>query len=128
MVSENKWRYREDGFDLDLTYITGCIIAMSFPSSGMVSFYRNPIKEVVRFLDTKHRNHYQVYSLCSEGDYDPKYFHYRAHQIMTDDHNVPSPSGMLAFTKEADEWMARDNENIAVIHCKGGKGRTGTMV
>ena len=35
---------------------------------------------------------------------------------------------MLAFTKEVGEWLAQDNENIAVIHCKGGKGRTGTMV
>ncbi|KAK2507886.1 hypothetical protein MC885_016514 [Smutsia gigantea] len=127
MVSENKRRYQKDGFDLDLTYITEHIIAMSFPSSGKMSFYRNPIKEVVRFLDTKHLNHYQVYNLCSERDYDPKYFHYSVHRIMIDDHNVPSLSKMLAFTKEVDEWMAQDKENTVVIHCKGGKGRTGTM-
>ncbi|KAK2496359.1 hypothetical protein MC885_006230, partial [Smutsia gigantea] len=35
---------------------------------------------------------------------------------------------MLAFTKEVDEWMAQDNENTVVIHCKGGKGRTETVV
>ncbi|XP_014403796.1 PREDICTED: phosphatidylinositol 3,4,5-trisphosphate 3-phosphatase TPTE2-like isoform X2 [Myotis brandtii] len=127
MVSGNKRRYKKDGFDLDLTYVTERIIAMSFPSSGKESFYRNPIQEVVRFLDTKHRNHYQVYNLCSERSYDPKYFHYRVHRIMIDDHNVPSLSEMVEFSKEAQNWMAQDDKNIIVIHCKGGKGRTGTM-
>ncbi|XP_059540507.1 phosphatidylinositol 3,4,5-trisphosphate 3-phosphatase TPTE2-like isoform X1 [Myotis daubentonii] len=128
MVSGNKRRYKKDGFDLDLTYVTERIIAMSFPSSGKESFYRNPIQEVVRFLDTKHRNHYQVYNLCRERSYDPKYFHYRVHRIMIDDHNVPSLSEMVEFSKEAQNWMAQDDKNIIVIHCKGGKGRTGTMV
>ncbi|XP_045695076.1 phosphatidylinositol 3,4,5-trisphosphate 3-phosphatase TPTE2-like isoform X1 [Phyllostomus hastatus] len=127
MVSGNKRRYKKDGFDLDLTYITGRVIAMSFPSSGKQSFYRNPIQEVVRFLDTKHRNHYQVYNLCSENAYDPKYFHYRVHRYMVDDHNVPSLSEMVEFSKEVQKWMAQDDKNIIVIHCMGGKGRTGTM-
>ncbi|KAB0345539.1 hypothetical protein FD754_022465, partial [Muntiacus muntjak] len=128
MVSGNKRRYKKDGFDLDLTYVTERIIAMSFPSSGKQSFYRNPIKEVVRFLDTKHPNHYQVYNLCSERAYDPKYFHHRVHRYLIDDHNVPSLSEMVAFSMEVKEWMARDKDNVIVVHCKGGKGRTGTMV
>uniref|UniRef100_A0A9L0T041 Phosphatase tensin-type domain-containing protein n=1 Tax=Equus caballus TaxID=9796 RepID=A0A9L0T041_HORSE len=123
MVSGNKRRYRKDGFDLDLTYITGRIIAMSFPSSGKHSFYRNPIKEVVRFLDTKHRNHYQVYNLCSERSYNPKHFHHRVHRVMIDDHNVPTLKEMLTLSKEVIEWMAEDKRNIVVIHCKGGKGK-----
>ncbi|XP_076980817.1 phosphatidylinositol 3,4,5-trisphosphate 3-phosphatase TPTE2-like [Tamandua tetradactyla] len=47
---------------------------------------------------------------------------------MIDDHNVPSLSEMVEFTKEVDMWMSKDEKNIIVIHCKGGKGRTGTMV
>ncbi|CAH6787123.1 Tpte [Phodopus roborovskii] len=128
LVSGNKRRYKKDGFDLDLTYVTERIIAMSFPSSGGQSFYRNPIKEVVRFLDTKHPNHYQVYNLCSENSYDPKYFHYRVRRVMIDDHNVPTLEEMLLFSKEVNDWMAQHPENVVVIHCKGGKGRTGTMV
>ncbi|XP_038950664.1 phosphatidylinositol-3,4,5-trisphosphate 3-phosphatase TPTE2 isoform X2 [Rattus norvegicus] len=128
LVSGNKRRYKKDGFDLDLTYVTERIIAMSFPSSGRESFYRNPIKEVVRFLDTKHPNHYQVYNLCSERSYDPKRFHYRVRRIMIDDHNVPTLEEMLLFSKEVNDWMAQDPENVVAIHCKGGKGRTGTMV
>ncbi|EHH28882.1 hypothetical protein EGK_09163, partial [Macaca mulatta] len=126
LVSENKRRYTRDGFDLDLTYVTERIIAMSFPSSGRQSFYRNPIEEVVRFLDKKHPNHYRVYNL--ERAYDPKHFHNRVSRIMIDDHNVPTLHEMVVFTKEVNEWMAQDPANIVAIHCKGGKGRTGTMI
>uniref|UniRef100_A0A2K6GEY4 Phosphatidylinositol-3,4,5-trisphosphate 3-phosphatase n=1 Tax=Propithecus coquereli TaxID=379532 RepID=A0A2K6GEY4_PROCO len=126
--NRNKRRYTEGGFDLDLTYVTERIIAMSFPSSGKQSLYRNPIMEVVRFLDSKHQNHYRVYNLCSEKEYDPKYFRDRVYRVKIDDHNVPTLHEMVAFSKDVDKWMSKDKENVVVIHCKGGKGRTGTMV
>lgn len=128
MVSENKRRYQKDGFDLDLTYVTDRIIAMSFPSSGKQSFYRNPIKDVARFLDSKHKDHYKIYNLCSEKGYDPEFFHYRVERFFIDDHNVPSLADMLKFTASVRSWMAQDPKNVIAIHCKGGKGRTGTMV
>ncbi|XP_069826063.1 phosphatidylinositol 3,4,5-trisphosphate 3-phosphatase TPTE2-like isoform X2 [Dendropsophus ebraccatus] len=128
MVSENKRRYQKDGFDLDLTYVTDRIIAMSFPSSGKQSFYRNPIKDVARFLDSKHKDHYKIYNLCSEKGYDPEFFHYRVERFFIDDHNVPALADMLKFTTSVRTWMAQDPKNVIAIHCKGGKGRTGTMV
>ncbi|XP_062981923.1 phosphatidylinositol 3,4,5-trisphosphate 3-phosphatase TPTE2-like [Elgaria multicarinata webbii] len=128
MVSENKRRYMKDGFDLDLTYVTARVIAMSFPSSGKQAFYRNPIQEVAMFLDTKHEGHYKVYNLCSEQGYDPKIFHYRVERIFIDDHNVPTLEEMLKFTASVREWMKQDDNNVIAIHCKGGKGRTGMMV
>ncbi|XP_073898952.1 phosphatidylinositol 3,4,5-trisphosphate 3-phosphatase TPTE2-like [Castor canadensis] len=102
LVSGNKRRYKKDGFDLDLTYVTDRIIAMSFPSSGKRSFYRNPISEVVRFLETKHPDHYQVYNLCSTymTQYFPTIdrkqlfiyvsFNHKVRRIKIDDHNVPT--------------------------------------
>ena len=35
---------------------------------------------------------------------------------------------MLDFTANAREWMAADKQNVIAIHCKGGKGRTGTLI
>ena len=43
-ISQNKRRFQQEGFDLDLTYVNNRIIAMSFPSAGKWSLYRNDIK------------------------------------------------------------------------------------
>merc|ERR1712117_553862 len=40
LISQNKRRYQQDGFDLDLTYVTNRVIATSFPSTGIWSLYR----------------------------------------------------------------------------------------
>lgn len=60
MVSKKKKRFTEDGFDLDLSYITPRIIAMGFPSSGVEGIYRNPLPEVQRFFTKRHASHYKV--------------------------------------------------------------------
>ncbi|KAL4230685.1 Phosphatidylinositol 3 [Mactra antiquata] len=128
VVSQNKRRYQRDGFDLDLCYITERVIAMSFPSKGFMAVYRNPVHEVARFFDTKHKDHYKLYNLCSERDYDETLFHNRVERIFIDDHNVPTVKDMLWFCENARDFMAADKRNVIAIHCKGGKGRTGTII
>ena len=34
---------------------------------------------------------------------------------------------MLKFSSSVKEWM-KDERNVIAVHCKGGKGRTGTMI
>jgi PTEN phosphatase family protein len=128
LISQNKRRYQQDGFDLDLTYVTNRVIATSFPSSGLWAAYRNPIEKVARFLDTKHGDHYRVYNLCSEKTYNTAFFHDRVERVLIDDHNVPSVEQMLKFADSVRAWLSAHPANVIVVHCKGGKGRTGTMI
>eukprot|EP01101_Sappina_pedata_P000875 TRINITY_DN1101_c0_g1_i2.p1 TRINITY_DN1101_c0_g1~~TRINITY_DN1101_c0_g1_i2.p1 ORF type:complete len:250 (+),score=68.04 TRINITY_DN1101_c0_g1_i2:33-752(+) len=129
-VSKNKRRFvdKKLGFDLDLSYITKSIIAMGFPSENMEGIYRNHMSEVLRFLDHFHKDHYKVYNLCSERGYDPQKFYGRVEVWPFDDHNAPQFEMIEGFCKSVESWTHEHEENIAVIHCKAGKGRTGLMI
>ena len=101
IVSKKKVRYQDDGFDLDLTYITDRIIgeavpswkpacqytsilvltAMGAPTEGSEAAFRNPMTEVQRFFESKHSGHYKLFDLRAEKGvaYDADKFreHYR---------------------------------------------------
>jgi len=130
LVSKKKLRYQQDGFDLDLSYITPRIIAMGFPSEGAESVYRNPMSEVQRFFASKHPGAFRIYNLCSERKYQgvTKFGEGRVVEVPFNDHNAPKFECFLQFCMDAHNFLKQDPKHVVAIHCKAGKGRTGTLI
>lgn len=151
-VGTNKKRFQRDGFDLDLCYITRNIIAMSVPAvDNIVKLYRNPIEDVERFFRKKHtelradgklHGLYQIHNMCPELPYSDSHFTISGGEIVrygVQDHTPPSLNQLVDFCSSAQEFLQRKsmepsttdkgkNKLVLAIHCRGGKGRTGTAI
>ena len=67
LVTGDKARYTEDGYDLNLTYIEERVIVMGMPAEQTLhKMTRNPAAEVSQFLESKHPAKYRIYNLCIE--------------------------------------------------------------
>ena len=135
-VSQNKRRLQWNGFDLDLTYITSRIVAMSVPAFGQATAYRNNVHQVSRYLALRHYGRFFIFNLCDTfdssdgvmGQYHPGMIYNTVQRVPFEDHSPPLLSEMLYFCQEAAAWMERHPQNVVCVHCKGGKGRTGVMI
>ncbi|KAL1930447.1 hypothetical protein VTP01DRAFT_10609 [Rhizomucor pusillus] len=129
-TSQNRLRHidHEVQVNLDLSYITARIIAMSYPSDGFESIYRNSLKDVKRFLDARHKGHYKIFNLRSEKVYDVSKFNGPVETYAFGDHQSPPLDMLPIICKDAADWLAKDSMNVVVVHCKAGKGRTGTVI
>eukprot|EP00475_Leptophrys_vorax_P031166 TRINITY_DN47137_c0_g1_i1.p1 TRINITY_DN47137_c0_g1~~TRINITY_DN47137_c0_g1_i1.p1 ORF type:complete len:771 (-),score=214.36 TRINITY_DN47137_c0_g1_i1:30-2135(-) len=127
-VSKKKKRFDADGFNLDLSYITDHLIAMGFPSEGFEGAYRNNMKDVQKFFKTRHPEHYWIYNLCAERAYPTDRFEDRVTRYGFEDHNPCPFNILLPVCEDVHKFLTQHPQNVACIHCKAGKGRTGLVI
>lgn len=130
ITGQNKSRYVDlvHDFDLDLTYITPQLIAMGVPAAGFRTHYRNPLGEVVRFFERFHPGSYCIVNLCPELPYPAARFKTGGvHEFDIQDHTPPLLENFLEFLVLAQEFLSKGAEQVLAVHCKGGKGRTGSL-
>eukprot|EP00047_Mylnosiga_fluctuans_P005675 m.241967 g.241967 ORF g.241967 m.241967 type:complete len:731 (+) comp13941_c0_seq1:10-2202(+) len=127
LVSGVKRRYVMPFVDIDLTYITPKVIAMSYPASGLEATYRNKVDDVAQLLKAKHGEHFMVFNV-SERSYDTAKFSNQVLDFGWADHLAPTLERLSSVCKSMGSWLDLDVRNVVVVHCKGGKGRTGVII
>jgi protein-tyrosine phosphatase len=125
-VSGEAVRYKKDGYNLDITYITDRVLAMSFPASGLEQYYRNNIKKVVNFLDEKHGSRYKIYNLSNKEYNFDKFKGFVKSWSWEDHHAVPLLTLFELWQNMYD--FLQEKDNVIVVHWKAGRGRTGTLI
>ena len=127
-VSGPKKRYKDSKYNLDLTYITPRIIAMAFPASGFKTIYRNNIEEVTQFLNEKHNENFLVLNL-SGNEYNKSSFKGKVYDCNEwNDHHSPPLHLLFDLVEKIHDFLIKNINNVAVINCNAGKGRTGTLI
>ncbi|KAI0372044.1 phosphatases II [Pilatotrama ljubarskyi] len=131
LVSGNKARYRDEELDLelDLAYITDQVIVMGYPATGIEGLYRNRREDAKKFLDHHHGKNYWVFNFCpvKENSYPDSVFEGRVSRYPFPDHHAPPLAILPLVAREIRLWLDGSPERVAVLHCKAGKGRSGTM-
>ena len=104
IVSGKKIRTKEKNYNLDLTYITPRVIAMSFPGSGIEITYRNNIDEVSQFLQERHDNEFRVYNL-SGISYNYAKLQNKVHDYPWEDHHSPPMDTLFKICEDIDQYL-----------------------
>ncbi|XP_061852978.1 tensin-3 isoform X2 [Colius striatus] len=117
----------EEGYELDLTYITERIIAVSFPASCSEETYLHNLQDVTRMLKSKHGDNYLVLNL-SEKRYDLAKLNPKIMDVGWPDLHAPPLDKVCTICKAMESWLNNDPQHVVVIHCRGGKGRIGVVI
>ena len=113
--------------------LTRAVVVTSGPSSTYPQrAYRNPTDELVKWLDFKHGKNWSIWEFRAEGTgYPDSEVYGRIHHYPWPDHHPPPfaliPNIMASMRNWLKEAENKKVKRVVVVHCKAGKGRSGTI-
>ncbi|XP_064354797.1 tensin-2 isoform X2 [Dromaius novaehollandiae] len=117
----------ERKFDFDLTYITERIISVFFPAALDEGRYRAHLREVAHMLTSRHQDKYTLFNL-SEKRRDIARLNPKVQDFGWPDLHAPPLDRLCSICKAVEGWLRAHPQHVAVLHCKGSKGKTGVIV
>ncbi|XP_058651243.1 tensin-3-like isoform X2 [Onychostoma macrolepis] len=117
----------EEGYELDLTYVTERIIAVSFPQDCFDETYLRNLRDVTHMLKSKHADNYLVINL-SERKQELTKMNPKTLDTGWPDFHAPPLDKICTICKAIENWLNADPLHVVVIHCRGGKGRIGVVI
>ncbi|KAL5629584.1 hypothetical protein BROUX41_001190 [Berkeleyomyces rouxiae] len=152
LVAGPRVLHEESG--LDLCYVTPQILVTSGPAQDVFkSSYRNPLPQLLAFLKSRHQNNWAIWEFRAEGTgYPDEAVENRIHHYPWPDHQPPPFRLIPLMMASMRNWLKEDcgkptnaivstghpksslpddcpaeNGRVVVIHCKAGKGRSGSV-
>ncbi|KAH9822060.1 Dual specificity phosphatase, catalytic domain, partial [Teratosphaeria destructans] len=92
--------------------------------------YRNSLKDLVRFLDARHQDKWAIWEFRAEGTgYPDEEVYGRIRHYPWPDHHPPPFALIPLMMGSMKNWLKGEGAEgrVAVVHCKAGKGRSGTV-
>ncbi|KAG1701210.1 Tensin [Nymphon striatum] len=113
--------------DMDLTYITERIIALTYTAAPNDAAYRSSINEMSKMLKVKHIDKYMILNL-SPKRHDISKLNKQVMDFGWPASIAPELEKLCSICKAIESWLSMDPQHIIVIHSRNDKGRTGVVV
>ncbi|XP_054911850.1 tensin-3 [Poeciliopsis prolifica] len=112
---------------IDLTYITECIISIISPSTCPEDLYLKNLRKIIPMLESKHGHNYMVINLSQKHDVLTKI----THKIFNTgwlDLLAPSLDQIFKVCTAMENWLQDYPKHVLVLHCRGDMGRLGVLL
>lgn len=107
---------------LNLTYVTPRVIVIGSP------YLSDTLVQLKQFLNERHKSRYRVFNLSNEPEYNIE-IDLENVESFTFNAGNPCPLSRIAyFCTSVASFLNSHRENVIVVHCKTGKGRSCLLV